>query len=135
MRAMLWPDASVEEHRKELDAWMANAGSLPSTIFACEGDDDPAALAGFIEVGSRSHADGCDPARPVGFVEGWFVEERYRRRGVGTKLMRAAEEWARARGCRQMASDALIDNVTSHRAHEAAGFEVVDQCVHFRKAL
>jgi aminoglycoside 6'-N-acetyltransferase I len=49
--------------------------------------------------------------------------------------MRSAEDWARAQGCREMASDALIDNEGSQRAHEALGFDVVDRCVHFRKVL
>ena len=92
-------------------------------------------MVGFLEVGMRSHADGCDPSRAVGFVEGWFVQEGLRNRGVGKELMLAAEEWARAQGCLEMASDALIDNHLSHRAHEALGFEVVDRCVHFRKGL
>ena len=49
--------------------------------------------------------------------------------------MRAAEDWARAQGCVEMASDALIDNSESEKAHMALGFEVVDRCVHFRKAF
>jgi len=49
--------------------------------------------------------------------------------------MRSAEDWARAHGAREMASDALINNDRSQRAHAALGFEVVDRCVHFRKAL
>ena len=49
--------------------------------------------------------------------------------------MRSAEDWARAQGCLEMASDALIDNQASQRAHAALGFEVVDRCVNFRKAL
>ena len=49
--------------------------------------------------------------------------------------MDAAEEWARGHGCLEMASDALIDNDPSLKAHEALGFEVVDRCVHFRKSL
>ena len=49
--------------------------------------------------------------------------------------MRAAEEWARAQGCVEMASDALIENERSRRAHEALGFEVVDRCVRFRRKL
>jgi aminoglycoside 6'-N-acetyltransferase I len=97
--------------------------------------DDNGALIGFLEVGLRSHADGCDPSNPVAFVEGWFVQEGFRNRGVGKELMRAAEDWARAQGCREMASDALIDNQVSQQAHEALGFEVVDRCVHFRKGL
>ena len=48
--------------------------------------------------------------------------------------MRAAEDWARARGCAEMASDALIDNSESEKAHAALGFEIVDRCVHFRKS-
>jgi aminoglycoside 6'-N-acetyltransferase I len=34
-----------------------------------------------------------------------------------------------------MASDALIDNEVSQRAHKRLGFEVVDRCVRFRKGL
>lgn len=65
-------------------------------------------MTGFLEVGLRSHADGCDPAQPVGFVEGWFVEEACRNRGIGRALMRAAEDWARGQGCVEMASDTRI---------------------------
>ena len=132
---LLWPDASLEEQRKELDAALSNrvSGTLPVTILVSQ--DESGALAGFLEVGLRSHADGCDPARPVGFVEGWFVHEAFRNQGVGRELMRSAEKWARAQGCLEMASDALIDNDLSQRAHEALGFELVDRCVHFRKKL
>jgi len=98
-------------------------------------EDDDGSPAGFIEVGMRSHADGCDTARPVGFVEGWYVREVFRNRGFGGRLLRAAEEWARTQGCREIASDTWIDNEASERVHEALGFEVVDRCVHFRKAL
>jgi aminoglycoside 6'-N-acetyltransferase I len=135
MRAVLWPDASAEEHFKELSAALSHgmSGSLPSAILVSHNKDG--ALIGFLEVGMRSHADGCDPARPVGFVEGWFVQDRFRNQGVGKELMRVAEEWARTQGCLEMASDTLSDNESSQRAHEALGFEVVDRCVNFRKAL
>jgi aminoglycoside 6'-N-acetyltransferase I len=108
-------------------------GTLPASVFVAE--DEREDLLGFLDVGLRSHADGCDPERPVGFVEGWFVREEVRGQGIGKQLMEAAEEWARKHRCREMASDALIDNATSHLAHESLGFEVVDRCVHFRKAL
>ena len=106
---------------------------LPMAIFVAL--DDGGALTGFLEAGLRSHADGCDPAIPTGYIEGWFVREEFRNRGIGRDLMRAAEEWALSQGCREMASDALIDNTVSLHAHEALGFEVVDRCVHFRKGL
>ena len=92
-------------------------------------------LIGFLEAGLRSHADGCDTSRPVGYIEGWYVSEEFRHRGVGSKLLAAAEDWARAHGCREMASDALIENEGSQRAHEALGYVVVDRCVHYRKTI
>jgi aminoglycoside 6'-N-acetyltransferase I len=135
MMASLWPDAAIDELRLELASTLNRKSppTLPSSILVAQADDGP--LIGFLEVGLRSHADGCNPAQPVGFIEGWFVNESFRGRGVGSALIRAAEEWARAQGCLEMASDALIDNDASLKAHEALGFEVVDRCVHFRKTL
>ena len=135
MRLILWPDVSLEEHLKEIDNALdvRTSGTLPMAVLVAENEEGT--LIGFLEVGMRSHADGCNPARPVGFVEGWFVQEAFRNRGIGRKLMNAAEEWARAQGCLEMASDTWIDNEESQRAHEAVGFEVVDRCVNFRKAL
>jgi aminoglycoside 6'-N-acetyltransferase I len=71
----------------------------------------------------------------VAFVEGWFVSENYRRKGIGASLLAAAEDWARGHGCVEMASDTWIDHALSQRVHEALKFEVVDRCVHYRKAL
>jgi aminoglycoside 6'-N-acetyltransferase I len=34
-----------------------------------------------------------------------------------------------------MASDTWLENEGAQRAHEALGFEVVDRCVNYRKAL
>ena len=129
MRLLLWPDTSFDEHLHELGDLLrlGTSGTLPMAILvADDGDGTPV---GFLEVGLRSHADGCNPARPVGFVEGWFVQEAFRNRGVGRDLMRAAEAWARAQGCLEMASDTWVDNEGSQRAHEALGFQVVDRCV------
>ncbi len=134
MRVALWPGCTIDEELQEIDSILASGmgGTLPAAIFVAEEEDG---LAGFLDVGLRSHADGCDPVRPVGFVEGWFVLESHRGRGIGRELMRAAEEWARRHRCREMASDAPIDNEHSFRAHSALGFEVVDRCIHFRRAI
>lgn len=135
MRALLWPESSREEQAREFDAWLArgSAGTLPSAIFVSQ--DADGMLTGFLEVSLRSHADGCDIEQPVGYVEGWFVREGFRGRGIGAELMRASEDWARGLGCTEMASDALIDNEASQNAHQALGFAEVDRCVHFRKSL
>jgi len=135
MRTLLWPSSSFNEELEEVQAYLAGdiRGTLPYTTFIAE--DGDGALVAFLEVDLRSHADGCDPAQPVGYIEGWFVREPWRGQGIGKALVNAAEDWARAHGAREMASDALIDNDESFHAHTALGFEVVDRCVHFRKDL
>ncbi len=95
MCELLWPETPMEEHRKEIDLLLSSgiSGTLPAAILVSH--DEDGALTGFLHVGLRSHADGCDTARPVGFVEGWFVHEPFRNRGIGRQLMRSAEQWAR----------------------------------------
>jgi aminoglycoside 6'-N-acetyltransferase I len=134
LRHGLWPDGPVEEHLREIDVAFATGkiGGKPMIVFvSAEGSQ----LTGFIEVDLRSIAEGCDRERPVGYIEGWFVREEFRNRGIGAALVRAAEDWARVQGCREMASDAQIDNVPSQRAHAALGYEAVERAVHFRKGL
>ena len=134
LRYRLWPESSAEEHRRELTSLLGGepSGTLPIAILVAEASDG---VVGFLEAGLRSHADGCDPARPVGYVEGWYVTANRQRQGIGSKLLAAAEDWARRQGCLEMASDTWIDNGLSQRVHEALGFEVVDRCVHYRKPL
>ena len=138
-REALWPNSSAEEHARELTLILGGKAvtTLPLIILVAElgSEASDGILAGFLEVDLRSHADGCDPSRPVGYIEGWYVAENYRHEGIGKKLMAAAEDWARRQGCVEVASDTWIDNEVSQRVHEALGYEVVDRCVHYRKTL
>ncbi len=77
----------------------------------------------------------CNPSRPVGYIEGWYVAESHRHTGIGRKLLAVAEDWARSQGCVEIASDTWVDNEVSQRVHEALGYEVVDRCVHYRRTL
>jgi aminoglycoside 6'-N-acetyltransferase I len=135
LREALWPDASVEEHAQELSRTLDSNASfaLPLVNLVAEATDGK--LVGFLEVGLRSRADGCDPSHPIGFIEGWYVVEDHRRQGIGRKLLLGAENWARNKGCGEMASDTSIDNEVSQLVHEALGYKVVDRCVHYHKVL
>lgn len=129
MRLALWPEGDADDHRAGMAQWLS---ARDAAILVAERGGG--GLCGFAEVGTRAHAEGCDSS-PVAYLEGWYVDEDSRRRGVGTALIRAAEAWARARGASEFASDALLDNEVSHRAHRALGFSEVERIVCYRKDL
>jgi len=137
MRTSLWPDDSGE-HGDDVDAFFATGtfrwseGLLPWKVLVAERPTD--GLCGFVEASIRPFVDGCT-TRPVGYVEGWFVDPDVRRQGIGRKLVKAVEKWAAAHGCVEMASDALLVKAVSHEAHRAVGFEESGRLVHFRKRL
>jgi len=129
MRNALVPS---DDHPGEIAAFFDAPASTPLATFIAERADG--SVGGFVEVGTRPYAEGCDSS-PVGYLEMWFVEEDLRLQGVGAALVRAAEEWARAQGCTEMASDAVLENEGSHAAHRALGYEEVERIVCFRRAL
>jgi aminoglycoside 6'-N-acetyltransferase I len=128
-RVALWPALTAGENETESAAILADTAGW--SVFVSEVDGR---LSGFVEVSLRRYADGC-ASSPVGYVEGWYVDGPFRRSGVGRQLLAAAEDWARAQGCTEMASDALLDNVDSYRAHCRLGYAEVERQVIFRKSL
>jgi aminoglycoside 6'-N-acetyltransferase I len=131
MRRALWPDATPAELLGEAQAYFRSAGPLAAVFVGVGPAGEPV---GMLELSLRSVAEGCRTT-PVPYVEGWYVVPAARRHGVGRELMAAAEAWARERGHTELASDALIDNRPSERAHLALGFAEVERAIHFRKDL
>ena len=121
-----------EDPEGEAEALREFLARSEGAVFVVERAD--AALAGYVQAGSRPYADGCNTS-PVGYIEAWYVDPDVRRGGYGRKLLEAAEDWARAMGYQEMASDALLDNHVSHRAHERSGYVEVGRVVQFRKPL
>jgi aminoglycoside 6'-N-acetyltransferase I len=127
MRSALWPD----DHAREVDAFLAGDTRIAEAVLLAVAGG---AAVGFVEVGLRSYAEGCETS-PVGYVEGWYVEAAWRRRGVGRALLDAAAAWALARGLSELGSDADLANTDSQAAHRACGFEEVQRVVTFRRRL
>jgi aminoglycoside 6'-N-acetyltransferase I len=129
MRHALWPDDS-DAHDRETREHFESHAQFP-IVFVAEVEG---MVVGFLELGQRPYAEGCESS-PVPFIEGWFVEPAYHRRGIGRALVHAAEASARADGYTEIASDVLIDNDASIMAHKALGYAEVERRVCFRKAL
>lgn len=132
LRNRLWPSTPTEEHLQDLERYFQGVAREPLEILVSE---DPAGkLSGFCELSIRAYAESCDTDR-VGYLEGWYVEVEHRRKGLGALLVAAAEDWARAQGCTEFASDAEAENQVSIEAHQALGFEDVGLIRCFRKDL
>ena len=82
----------------------------------------------------HDYVEGTETS-PVGYLEGVFVAEGYRRKGVAAELLAACESWAREKGCAELASDCELDNLDSLRFHLAAGFEEANRIICFKKKL
>ena len=72
---------------------------------------------------------------PVAFLEGIYVVPEARRKGVAAALIAAISKWALSIGCRELASDALLENEVSHALHLALGFQETERVIFFRKAV
>jgi aminoglycoside 6'-N-acetyltransferase I len=132
MRRGLWPDQPGEELDREVEEFFA--GTLPepqAVLLALDGSGQPV---GFVELSIRPTAEGCRTSR-VAYVEAWFVTAGARGRGIGRALIVAAEEWGRAQGCEELASDTEMANEASALAHRAVGFEDAGILRCFRKDL
>ena len=133
MRSQLYSSPDV----REIDDWYEaanNGGTTLVGVAVLVADRGDGSLAGFVEIGSRPYAEGCETS-PVAYLEGWYVDPGERRTGLGASLIRAAEEWALANGYREIASDTELDNEISLAAHLALGYEEVERQICFKKCL
>ncbi|HEY3474181.1 MAG TPA: aminoglycoside 6'-N-acetyltransferase [Anaerolineales bacterium] len=129
LRQALWPYAPPDYLAFDMDDRLADPGYA---IFLAS--NPHGRLVAFIEARLRDYAEGCETS-PVGYIEAWFVEEYSRGQRYGRELVHAAEEWARQRGCMEMASDTWLDNETGIQAHLRLGYQEADRLVHFIKRL
>ena len=126
---LLWPDNEPEALSAELTALLARRDAA---VFLCEWDG---AAAGFAQCQlRRDYVEGCETS-PVGYLEGVYVEEAHRREGAASALLAACQDWARAQGCREFASDCELVNADSLRFHLRAGFEETNRIICFVKRL
>lgn len=129
MRQGLWPEAPREYLDSDLDDLLSDNDSA---IFVASRADGT--LVAFIEAGLRDYAEGCDTS-PVGYIEAWYVDPHVRGQKLGREMVHVAEQWAREKGCTEMASDTWLENDVSIQAHLKMGYYEAERLVHFVKRL
>ena len=107
--------------------------SPEAAVFLAEADGKAIA---FAQCGLRhDYVEGKASDGTVGYLEGIFVEEAFRERGIARMLLSLCEDWARETGCAEFASDTELHNEDSLRFHLACGFEETGRIICFMKKI
>ncbi len=125
----LWPDNTVEEMCSEMGEIIAKPDAA---FYLAYVQDVPA---GFAQCQLRyDYVEGTDSS-PVGYLEGIYAAEEYRKHGIARELLSACETWAKSKGCTEFASDCELDNLQSLKFHLNVGFEEANRIICFTKKL
>ena len=138
--------------KRDLDAWRAMREDLYSGVDEAFNEFEMALIlgshdrvcllvrapnddaVGFIEVSLRNVVDGC-LGGPVGYIEGIYLVPSWRGLGLGPGMIEAVAEWFRSQGCRDMATDAEMENPEAQQFWSELGFEETWRIVQYRKSL
>ena len=125
----MWKSHEIEELAEEFAEMIA--GPEAAIFFAQEAGE---AIA-FAQCQLRhDYVEGTESS-PVGYLEGIFVSEKYRRQGYARKLVAACETWAKEQGCSEFASDCELTNTMSLEFHKRMGFLEANRIICFTKQL
>ena len=125
----LWPDNAADKMYYDLGKIMT-AGE--SVFFLAYVEETPV---GFAQCQLRhDYVEGTETS-PVGYLEGIYVKEEARQQGFASQLMKACEDWARAQGCMEFASDCEVGNNESLEFHLKLGFKEANRIICFSKSL
>lgn len=125
----LWPEHSIQDMETELQEILRK----PDAAFFIAHADGKAV--GFAQCQlRRDYVEGTESS-PVGYLEGIFVEETCRGRGIAKQLLSSCEAWAKALGCGKFASDCELTNDASLRFHLQVGFQEANRIICFTKKL
>lgn len=125
----LWPDHALEEMKEEMAELLQNGEAVCFLAFE---EETPA---GFAQCQLRhDYVEGTEGS-PVGYLEGVYIREGYRKKGYARALLSACENWAKEKGCTEFASDCELDNAQSLAFHLRAGFQEANRIICFTKKI
>lgn len=124
---LLWQENKIEDLEKELKDYIEKG------VIYIYFDENRAA--GFAQCSLRQDYVEGTKSSPVGYLEGIFVKEEYRKRGIAKRLLSRCEDWAQRQGCSEFASDCELDNIQSLKFHLKLGFQEANRIICFKKNI
>ena len=107
LAAKMWTSHTVEELAEGFAAAINNPDC--AVFLMTDGDK----TVGFAQCGLRhDYVEGTSRS-PVGYLEGIFIEESYRKQGCAKQLLACCEQWAKEKSCTEFASDCELRSAGS----------------------
>ena len=129
LACQLWPHHTAEEMEDEFGGIVGTPDAACFLAFMEE------TAVGFAQCQLRhDYVEGTESS-PVGYLEGIYVAEDFRKQGIAKGLLAACEGWARSKGCKEFASDCELTNTDSLRFHLNVGFGEANRIICFTKKL
>lgn len=126
---LLWPNNRLEAFIQNMKDIINNENS---TVFLAYDEDQ---AIGFAQCQLRhDYVEGTDSS-PVGYLEGLYVVNQYREKGIAKRLVQNCENWAKDKGCTEFASDCELTNTQSLNVHLKLGFTEANRIICFTKKL
>lgn len=139
----LWPEHTVENMTAEMRARLSDHDSAVFLVYNDTQNphhgktkmcNDKQAIGIAICSLRHDYVEGTETS-PVGYLEGIYVTEAYRRQGAARALLAACEKWSKDMGCTEFASDCELDNTDSLAFHLKNGFSEANRIICFCKKL
>ena len=125
----MWPHHTLKDLTADFEEIIAKEGAA---VFLMTAGRIPM---GFAQCQLRHDYVEGTQSSPVGYLEGIYISEDYRRQGCANKLLEKCQDWAGEQGCREFASDCEITNEASYRFHLKMGFAEANRIICFTKQL
>lgn len=126
----LWKNSSRDEIKNLLTTY---ASTGKQKLMLCRTRGNSCVAFAFFSI-RTDYVEGARQS-PTGYLEGIFVDEEFRNKGIARHLILLGTEWVKKNGCVQMGSDTWLSDATSRQFHKRLGFREEDELVHFLKDI
>ncbi|MEG0471697.1 MAG: GNAT family N-acetyltransferase [Solibacillus sp.] len=125
----LWPDNDIAELADEMKTKIMKSDAIIILSF-----NEQEAI-GFAQCQIRNdYVEGTNTS-PVGYLEGVYVKDAFRKKGLARELIATCEQWVKTQGCSEFASDCELHNEESLAMHIRLGFTEANRIICFTKKL
>lgn len=125
----MWKSHTMEELKQEFYDYISKEKGV---VFLAIEDEY---AVGFAQCGLRyDYVEGTESS-PVAYLEGIFVKEEYRKRGLAREMLEVCQKWAKEQKCSEFASDCELDNEDSLKFHKKMEFIEANRIICFTKSL